>query len=110
MIETPTYNITIYKGTDYAMDLVYAEDNETPADLTGWMAEAQLREFPEDNDAHAFTCSVDGTGVHLTMDRDETAGIGFSRGAYDVLLYDPMHSVRIKMIKGKADIKPGAAR
>jgi len=44
--ETPRYDITIIEGADFTLSLVLEEDG-APMDLTGYTAQAQLRESYE---------------------------------------------------------------
>ena len=108
--KVPVYDITIKAGADYTIDFTYAEDDETPIDLTGWTAEAQLRETDTAPDAVDFSCSVDSAGVHLELDHDETAALRYAVGCYDVFITDPGGTSRTPLIRGQALIVPGVTR
>ena len=104
------YNITIKRGADYTVDVIVAEDDEAPIDLSGWTAEAQVREFPESNEAESFTCSVDVAGIHLTMPRSTVDRLGYTQGKYDLFITDPDNSSRTRLIHGIAYVIPEVTR
>lgn len=98
------YNITIFAGTDYVCDMSYTNDAEEPVDLTGWTVEATLREFPEATDGIDFLTTADAEGVHLALTASQTRDIGFSLGVYDIFVVSPDHNLRVKLIRGRAEI------
>lgn len=105
------YEITIHPDEDYAMDIIYADDDGVPVDLTGWTVEAQLREFPESQDYLAFACTADSEKISLTMAHDLTAGISYSYGYYDVFITSPEpESIKTRLIGGRAYILPRSTR
>ena len=103
-------DLTLKRGADYAADIVIAEDNETPIDLTGYTAEAQIREFPESPDKEDFTCSVDSAGIHLSMAKETIDHIGYTQGRYDLFLTDPDNEIRTKLLQGNIFIVPEVTR
>ena len=104
------YNISVEPGADYDIDYIYAEDDETPVDMSGWVIESQLREFPEAKDYFSFSTSADENGIHLHMPYTTTLKIPYTRGYYDVFMTDPDHNTRVKLISGRAFITPRATR
>ena len=64
--ETPIYDITIKAGANYQIDFDYTDDDEVSVDVSGWTAEAQIRQYAESLYAVAFSCSADENGFHLT--------------------------------------------
>lgn len=105
------YEITIHPNEDYQMDIIYADDDELPVDMTGWTVEAQLREFPEAHDGLDFTCSADSEKITISMAHDLTEGIGYNYGYYDVYITSPEpDSIRTRLIGGKAYILPRSTR
>ncbi len=110
MNDIPKYDLTIMQGQDYTVDLIYAEDDETPVDVTGWAVQSHLRQFPEASDYFPFTCTADMTGFHMSMTAAETEKITFSKGAYDVFVIDPDNEYRTPLIYGQVTVKPGGTR
>ena len=109
MSEPIRYNITIFTRADYQIDFETTEDDDTPVSMEGWSAEAQLREFPEARDYIEFTAYADSTGFHMTMDKELTAKIPYTRGTYDLFIIDP-DDTRSKLAYGKAIIIPEVTR
>ena len=109
MSEAIKFDISINTATDYTIDFSPTEDDETPIDMTGWTAEAQLRQYPEAIDYLDFVCTADENGFHMSMDHDTTALITYSRGHYDLFITDPDNR-REKLAMGRAYIYPRTTR
>ena len=110
MSESLKHDIHIECDADYKADFQLSEDDEkTIIDMTGWTAQAQLREYPEAIEYLPFACTADETGIHITMAHENTAKISYTRGHYDVFITDP-DGGRTKLIKGRAYIYPRAVR
>jgi len=86
MAEENKYNIKIECGADFVLPFTWYDDNGNIIDLTGATVEAQLREYPEASDGFEFYTQHNGAGgkITLTMTKEITAEIPFSRGYYDV--------------------------
>lgn len=86
MAEENKYNIKIECGTDFVLPFTWKDDNGNIIDLTGATVEAQLREYPEASDCFDFYTQHNGAGgrITLTMSKEITAEIPYSRGYYDV--------------------------
>ena len=86
MTEENKYNIKIECGTDFVLPFTWYDDNGNVIDLTGAIVEAQLREYPEASDGFDFYTQHNGVGgkITLTMTKEITAEIPYSRGYYDV--------------------------
>ena len=110
MNEIPKYDLTIKQGEEYSVDFIYAQDDETPVDVTGWTIESHLRQYPHSADYFPFTCSADSTGFHMAMDDAITDQITFTKGVYDVFITDPEISKRTPLIYGQATIIPRTTR
>ena len=108
MSDVIEYNITIHKGSDYTIDFLTEEDDGTAIDVSGFTAEAQLREYPESNEYLDFTCTADATGFHLAMGHEDSAKIGYTRGYYDLFL--SADGNRDKFAQGKATVIPEVSR
>lgn len=105
-----THDLTIKVGEDYAVDMVYAEDDETPVSVSGWTVEAQVRQYEQDYDYVPFTCTADATGFHLTMAKEVTRKLTYTRGTYDVFVTDPDNTARSKLVEGRVYIIPEVTR
>ena len=104
MQERNTYNITVYSGADYRLDLTLTEDDGEIIDLTNLNLEAQLREYPEDNDYLSFTVTEDNNVFSMTMPKEETEKISFTQGYYDIFVTNSTTEIRSLLISGKAII------
>ena len=110
MIREIIYDITVYAGANYTLDMAYIDDDENPIDMSGWYVEATLREFAECADGIDFFCISDSDGVHIFLTSEQTGELGYSLGEYDVFITDPDNTTRVKLIKGKARIYANGAR
>ena len=108
--EVPSFDMTIYAGADYHLDVVYSEDDIHPVDMSGWSVEATLRKFAEHNRGTEFRCSADANGIHLHMTADQTAAQDFIYGVYDVFVTDPDNNLRVKFIEGRAYVEKNVIR
>ena len=104
------FNITIYHGEDYRLDLSLLNDEEEPVSFSGWTVEATLREFPESHDGIDFYAIANGNGVNLMLSNTQTASIGYSHGRYDIFVTDHDHKERVKLLAGKAEIIHSSTR
>ncbi len=104
------YDLTIKQGEDYSIDFIYAEDDNTPVDLTGWTIESVIREYPEAYDRIDFFCTSDSEGIHLYLGHDSTNLLTYSKGYYDVFITDPDNERRTPFITGRVSIIPRVAR
>jgi hypothetical protein len=70
--------INLYQGDDAGIIVSVFNENGTPADLTGYTAQAQIRRGPADVDpivVAAFTATVDSPVVNLTLTHSETESL-----------------------------------
>lgn len=104
------YNLTIFAGGNYTVDFSYVDNNGDTVGMTGWTVEATLREFNESSSGTDFLCTSDEHGVHLALSAMQTRSIGYSQGVYDVFVTSPDKGVRIKLVRGRADIIAEGAR
>lgn len=104
------YNITIYHGEDYQLDLQLIGDNEEPVSFTGWTVEATLREFPESHDGVEFYTLATRDGISLMLSKTQTERLGYTQGKYDVFVTDQNRNRRVKFIAGKAEIIHSSTR
>ena len=110
MKEDLKFDITIEQGSDFPLDLIYADDNETPVNVSGWIVESVIRESERDYYSVPFICSADNKGFHLSMSAARTNQLTFSNGVYDVFITDPQRQYRTRLISGKVTVIPNPAR
>jgi len=69
-------NLNVYQGDDEAWEVtVTLEDNQTPADITGYTAQSQIRRAVADTDpiiVTSFATSVQSPIVFLALTHDQT--------------------------------------
>jgi hypothetical protein len=68
-------NLTIYQGDDYAAVVTVRNADGTPADISTYTAEAQIRRAAADVDevvVATFTAVVASPAVNLTLTHDQT--------------------------------------
>lgn len=104
------YNITVYHGEDYQLDLQLIGDNEEPVSFVGWTVEATLREFPESHDGVDFYSLSNHDGISLMLSKTQTESIGYSQGKYDVFVTDLDRNRRVKLLSGQAEIIHSSTR
>ena len=103
------HDLTIKAGSEYIVDLVYADDDEQPVDVSGWSVESQIRNAADNFRSYPFTGTADEEGFHLTMSEVETRALRFAHGVYDVFITDP-DGKRWPLIQGSAEIIPEVTR
>lgn len=121
-----TYNIEIEKGATWKLvvESVSEPDSETPMDLTGYVARAQVlgpnrldvledligtEADPDPEDEIVFDDN-DGATVYpsrmtLVLDADRTAALDFSTGLWSLELESPGGEV-IRALEGTATLSP----
>ena len=104
MAEHIIYNLNIYSGADYKLDLTLTEDDGTVIDLANMTAEAQLREYPEAKDHIDFTVTKASNVFTVSMPKEETGKIPYTQGYYDVFVYNTSTEIRSCLISGKVSI------
>ena len=110
MNEIPKHDIKIKQGGDYSIDFIYTDDDENPIDLTNWTIFSHIRQTPQSYDYFPFTCSADENGIHLSLSKELTDEITFSKGFYDVFITDPNNEKRTPLIQGEVTIIPRSTR
>jgi len=84
-----TANLAIYQGDDYAADiLVFEADGTTPADLTGYTAQAEIRTQAGDSCANAaaiFTVTIVlPNTITIQLSHDQTKALTKATYVWDV--------------------------
>ena len=110
-ISTKILDIIIECGADFTMNSIVRDDTDALIDLTGATVTAHLREYAEASDYFAFTATHNGAGgkVTLSMNHENTAQIGYSRGVYDVFIVFPDETTE-KYLMGDVTVIPAVTK
>jgi hypothetical protein len=105
-------SLAIYQGDDYAAVVTVMGDGDTPADLTGYTAQSQIRSGPADADpviaATVNTAVVLPNFINLTISHTDTATL---KGNYvwDLQLTAPDGTIQTILV-GKVQVTPEVTR
>lgn len=86
-----TTNLSIYQGDDFAADITVNNEDGTPADLTGYTAQSQIRINPADTSPEGvaqFACSIADNVVTIVLDHDTTKDLARSMYYWDLQIID----------------------
>ena len=85
-------NLTIYQGDDYVADVVVMEvDGITPADLTGYTAQSQIRtDYSDDSPTPAatFEIAINANTITMVLHHDVTTTLDNQSYVWDVQVID----------------------
>lgn len=85
-------NLTIYQGDDFAADITVTEpDGTTPADLTGFTAQSQIRTSLTDtspNGVAEFQTGIEGNVITIVLRHDVTETLTKPSYVWDLQLID----------------------
>jgi|DEB0MinimDraft_10_1074344.scaffolds.fasta_scaffold00052_9 hypothetical protein len=103
------HNITINQGADFSLSFtVEGSQTNSPQDLTGYSASAQLKKTYTSSTSTSFASTItvpsDGT-ISLTLDSSVTSGLKEGRYVYDVLITNPSETTRV--VEGTALVRAG---
>lgn len=104
------YNLTINQGADFefVFDIEGGSPANSPKDLTGYTASAQLKKTYTSSSAISFASTIsnpeNGT-IQLTMDSTVTSGIKPGRYVYDVKVSSNLETLRV--IEGTVLVRAG---
>lgn len=91
MIEPGKYDITIYQGGTFKLDLQYKDSNSTPVNMSGYTVTAKLYNRNGDTELATFTDTFtnqsDGK-FQISLTPAVTSGIT-EQGQYDILVEEP---------------------
>lgn len=85
-------NIRIYQGDDYAADVTVLNVDDTPADLTGYTAQSQIRISLADKSAAPvaeFLTTIAGNVITILLSHDQTKLLDKSTYVWDLQIIDP---------------------
>lgn len=107
-------NIAIYTGTDFAQTYLLEDyRSNSPLDLTGYTAVAQLKRYSSSEKTAEFNISYPNdptTGrIGIELLSDKTILLKAGNYIYDVLLKDPSGSI-VRAIEGTATVKRAVTR
>lgn len=91
MIEPGKYDITIYQGGTFKLDLQYKDSSSNPVNMTGYVVTAKLFSRKGNNllatFTNTFTAQSDGK-FQMSLTPAQTSAIT-EQGQYDVLIQEP---------------------
>ena len=83
-------DLAVYQGDDWAGTVTIRNEDGTPADISGYTAQAQIRRAVADADPVVeveMSATVESPQVHLSIPHDETEGLS-GRYVWDLQLID----------------------
>ena len=106
-------NIAIYTGTDFAQTYLLEDyTSNSPLNLTGYTAAAQMRKTYESSSVSAtFTTSIAAADGQVTLTLTDTVTTALSPGryVYDLVVTDGS-SLSTRVVEGQAIVTPGVTR
>lgn len=109
-----TTNLVIYTGTDFEHSFTLENDqSNSPLNLTGYTASAQLRKYETSSSATNFTVTfandrTTGT-ITLSIGSTESASIRPGKYLYDLVITSPSN-IKTRVIEGVALVKKSVTR
>jgi hypothetical protein len=103
-----SYDITIYQGATFELELEYADENNTPVNMSGYTVSGQLWNRLGTSRLATFTTqwTAQASGMFkLTLPASTTSGIT-EQGCYDVLITEP-GGTKYYLLEGAAQWNPG---
>jgi hypothetical protein len=83
--------LNIYAGDDYEAVVTVVDDQGNPFDLTGYVAQSQIRTSLTDNSptpAATFACTINSNQITMILDHTQTAGLTKSGYVWDIQVID----------------------
>lgn len=105
-----TVDMNLYRGDDFAFQLTVTNADDTPADLTGETAEAQIRQTEDaaDPPAATFTCTITTNVITLSLSNTQTRTLP-PTGRWDCQLVSSSGSIRT-IVRGAVTVTPDVTR
>src|SRR5262245_31138429 len=104
-------DLKIYQGDDYAGTVTVRNDDGTPADLTGYTAQSQIRRAVADSEpviAVQITTTIDSPNILLAIPKEETEPLS-GRYTWDLQLTSSGNAITTIMA-GKVIVTPEVTR
>lgn len=104
-------NLVIDQGSNFTTDLTMTDDEGNPLNLTGCVANSQMRKwYTSSNAAATFTTSINANNgvITLSLSSNQTGAIVAGRYVYDVELFDGAITSRI--VEGIVTVTPQVTR
>ena len=104
-------DLRLYQGSDFAARVTITLDENLPADLTGYRAEAEIRRAVADNDpvvAAEMMTTIQSPSVLLALTNDKTQLL-HGRYVWDLRMIGPADEV-VTVMAGKVDVTPEVTR
>ena len=105
-------NLIVDQGTDFAVSIVYKNDDGTLKDLTGYQVRSQMRRSYYSTSNTAFTAGfVDAVlgEIELSLSANTTNSLKPGRYVYDVEVVDTNSKVT-RIVEGLVTVLPGVTR
>lgn len=105
-------NLIVDQGTDFAVSIVYKNDDGTLKDLTGYQVRSQMRRSYYSTSNTAFTAGfVDAElgEIELSLSANTTNSLKPGRYVYDVEVVDTNSKVT-RIVEGLVTVLPGVTR
>jgi hypothetical protein len=83
-------NLILYQGDDFSATVTVVNPDGSPADLTGYSAQSQVRFSTQDNSTPAaqFACSIAGNVITILLTHDQTRLLSRYVYAWDLQVID----------------------
>lgn len=108
------YDVTVDAGATFSTVFTYKDANGVPIDLTGYTAQAMLRDDPYSQAAAALTLTptIDGPNgtVTLAMTAAETSTLTLDRYVYAIELTASGGEPVIRLVEGTMTMSPEVVR
>jgi len=104
---TSKVNFTIDQGTDFFMQVIVTNDDDTPFDFTDYTVNAVMRKHYTEPTAVEFTANGMPGILTLSLAPGDTLGLDYGKYVYDVVLTSQSNTVT-RLFEGIATVVPSA--
>jgi len=106
-------NLTVDQYSTYERTVILLDSNKSPFDLTGYIANSQIRKSHNQEVAATFVCNIqdaaNGT-ITITLPYSATANISPGKYMYDILIYSSSLGVKTRAVEGTLEITPNITK
>ena len=102
-------NITIDQGATFNTTVSLTDDAGNELNLTGYVANSQIRRWYTSNTSTDFTITVSNGTLALALSSNQTANLIYDRYVYDVLLKDTANTIT-RVVEGIVTVTPRVSR